>query len=464
MQLTCSHSLGHRTRARLLLLGTVLVLGFSGCTRPAAKAKEDASSGRQEGPVKVAVVHPHPETLRRTVGQPGFIEAFEEAPIYAKISGYVQKRHVDIGDIVYGPFDLPWVGRVYDGEVLAELWVPEVVEELKQKEGQVKQAQEGLKVAQAQVTTASAQLHEARAGLSRAQANKQRWQIENERVADLVKRGVMDKQTALETWNQFQAASSSFQEAEAKVASMEAALKENEARRDKARIDIGVAEADRNRVAALAAYAQVRAPFTGVVTRRTIDTRHFVQSAGVAKGEPLFVVARTGLMRIFVEVPEADADWVSRGARATVRVQAQPGREISGTVARTSWSLNRTARTLRTEIDVEDPDIRPNNYAFATITAERPKVLALPASSIITQGDITQGYEHFCFRVEQDKALKTPVQIGARAGDLVEVIMKQTRPARPGQEIPWEKFSGKEKIVKGPVAALKDGQPVTVVP
>src|SRR5207302_914096 len=111
-----------------------------------------------------------------------------------KIPGFVQKVHVDIGD------------RVHKGDVLAELWVPEMEEELKQKQAlvaqsqaEVVQAQEAYKAALAGVETAKAIVQEVQASRAKAQANYERWQTEYKRVQDLVQRKIIDEQTRDET-------------------------------------------------------------------------------------------------------------------------------------------------------------------------------------------------------------------------------------------------------------------------
>ena len=104
----------------------------------------------------VSVVSPERKTIHREVGQPGFIQAFERTPIVAKIPGYVLKWHVDIGD------------NIHKDQVLAELWAPEMVSELKVRQELVLQAEKALAMAKAQVVTARAQIEEARAAVGRA--------------------------------------------------------------------------------------------------------------------------------------------------------------------------------------------------------------------------------------------------------------------------------------------------------
>jgi HlyD family secretion protein len=198
-----------------------------------------------------------------------------------------------------------------------------------------------------------------------------------------------------------------------------------------------------------------------VVTRRNINTDDFVQPPTAGKGEPLYVVERRDVMRVFVPVPETDAPWVGKGAQARVRVQALVGQEFNGKVARTSYSLDRTVRTLLAEIDLPNPDdrLRPNMYAYASITMEQPNVLTLPASAVVIQGDVTKGYDSYCFLVEEGKLRRTLVQTGTRVSGRVEVLKRQEKTGGAGR---WLDFSGEELVVQENVASLSDGRTVTV--
>jgi RND family efflux transporter MFP subunit len=432
-----------------LIMFALTLIGCGG--NPAAAPPQGPAPA---GPT-VTVTRPERKTVRRVIEQPGHIEAFEQTPLFVKIAGYVRKVHVDIGD------------RVQEGDVLAELWVPEVEEEFKQKQAlvaqakaEVGQAKAAARAAAANLETARATVGEMEAGRRRAQANFERWQSEYKRVEKLVAGKVIDEQTRDEVRNQFQAAAAAREEVEARVRSAKAAADESAARRDKAEADVKaaearqqVAEADARRLAALLEYAIVKAPFAGTVTRRVIDTGHFLQPTAGSAAEPLFVVVRSDTVRVFVEVPEAEAALVCDGLPARVRVPSLKGQEFPGKVTRTSWALDPKARTLRTEIDLPNADrqLRPGTYAYATITVERPKVLTLPASAVVTQGE-----QAVCFRVENGKAVRTPVQVGLNGGGLVEVLKKQTKPGE------WEEFSGEEAIVAANAGSLTDGQPVTV--
>jgi RND family efflux transporter MFP subunit len=191
------------------------------------------------------------------------------------------------------------------------------------------------------------------------------------------------------------------------------------------------------------AYTEIKAPFNGMVTRREVDTGHYVRPAATGDAMPLLVVARTDEVRIFIEVPEMEAPFVNAGDPAQVKVQALPSSHFQATVARTSWSLLELNHSLRAEVDVPNTHgmLRPGMYANVTIQLdERPDALALPATAIVRQGD-----EAFCMCVESGKIEKKALTLGLRSGGDVEVVsgldensvvvVKEPATLRPGQQV-----------------------------
>jgi len=443
-----------------ILGGAMLLAASGGCSRSSNGSSLKATdSGGEASAVTIDIVKPERKTLQLAVRQPGSIQAFEQTPIFSKIAGYIQKWHVDIGD------------RVRKGDVLAELWVPEMEAEFKQKEAlvrqgeaEIKQARETAAAAETSLRSAAAKVKEAESSRLRALAEYKRMKSQYERLARVGQSGVLDKDTIEESRYGFEAAEAGLEEVEAKVKSADAARDESAAKLNKTRADIAVAEAhlqvareDRDQVKAVLQYAKLTAPFDGVVTRRNnADTGRFVQPGTGAKAEPLFVVERRDSVRIVVDVPEADVGWVSKGNEARVRVQAL-GQEFAGEVARTSYSLDPAARTLVAEIDLPNPkdELRSGMYVSATINAEHPNVLTLPLSAVATQGDVTQGYQRYCFMVVVGKAVRTAMRVGRNDGRLVEVLQRQV----PGSTSAWEKFTGNETVA-AQAAGLADGQAV----
>ncbi len=91
---------------------------------------------------------------------------------------------------------------------------------------------------------------------------------------------------------------------------------------------------------------------------------------------PIYVVDRTDIVRIFVDIPEEDANYVHIGTKASVLAKAYRDQPIPATVTRTSWALNIKSRTLRAEIDLPNTgsQLLPGMYAYAKVIIERPGV------------------------------------------------------------------------------------------
>ena len=202
----------HRSPA-LVALG--LLLATAGCHHadqdetPATKAKEGKTAG-------IRVIHPARRDIRMTVVQPGTLQAFEVTPIYSRIAGYVQKYLYNIGD------------RVKAGDVLIEMWIPDVVEQDSQAAAEVKRAEVQIRVAQSNLTSAEAKLQTmiaqvaaAKAGVKRAQASYTRWESEYKRLEQLVTQRVLDEQVRDETYRQFEEAAAARDQANAIVSEAE---------------------------------------------------------------------------------------------------------------------------------------------------------------------------------------------------------------------------------------------------
>ncbi len=400
---------------------------------------EGASSAAKgsESAVRVETVPVTREDLKRTSeATPATIGPFESTDLYAKISGFLAEPKVDIGD------------RVAKGQVLVELIVPEMVEELKQKNAQVAQAEKGFEAAKARVLTAATQVKVARAGVAKAEADYERWQLENERVQKLVKSGGIEPEQGLETWKQFRSAGAALMKAQAEVESAQAVEKHRQAERDKAQADIGAAKADEAHMAALLDYAKVRAPFNGVVTKRNLHTGAFI-SAKSGEQMPIFTVVRTDLLRVTVDIPEPDVSYLDvkhpEKHSVHVKLNALPGQEFV-------WELKRFAPVLgaankvRAEMEIQNTDDKfyPGMYGYATVVLQdKPGTLTLPVTCLSRDDK-----GPFVYAVLDGKAKKEYVGVGLNDGKKVEITSGLT---------------GTQTIVANGKDTLRDGQAVEPV-
>ena len=473
-----------KTNSRIGLLCGVFVALASGCgpgNTTAMSAGAGATSAGEPSAatatlVKVMPIRPVRKTLVRWTEQPGQIEAFEETPLYAKLAGYVEKMHVDIGDLVTGP-QLDEEGKVIrEGQLLAELSIPELDEEYQQKQAAIGQAQAELqqasaaiKVAKASEVSARAKVEEAESVVEQTQADYEFASSEFARLKKLADRGSVTQEVADEKQKLLRVADSARKQTQARIASARAAVAEKRALIEKADADFEAAqkrliatEADLARVKALQTYTKIRAPYDGVVTARNVHTGHLVQPGTGSGGKPLLVVVQIRVMRIFLDVPEIDAPSIADGSVAEVQIPSNPAEPRQGTVTRTAWILNSGSRTLRTEVDLDNADgkLRPGMYAHARLkVAERTAVLALPKGAVLTadgqtycytistQGNSAGDSQGISTGDTEGLVVRTPIEIGIRAGDEIEIVSG---------------LSGDEQIIGVNAAAFREGQTVQV--
>lgn len=452
------------------LAGVLLFLG-TGCDK-----EVKAEKSKDDGSLAVSVTAPKEQPLRRYILQPGIVTSYEETPIYPKLAGYLEDVKVDIGD------------KVKKGDQLCKIWVPEIEEAVAVKRAKVNEGEktvlkalQDLRQAEANIVVWQSRVKSAIALVGVQDALRERWEGEYSRDEKLtlnnskaVATGILDPKTVMEVKHQLEAAKSALAEAMAGEKSAEASLEESKARCEQSRADVKVSEENlnvwraelREQVAWLS-YSKVEAPFDGIITRRIIHTGHFVQptnSGTTSKAaEPLFVVMRTDLMRVVVQVPEYDAALVKDGAEAIVKLQAYRGQEIKAKVTRSSWALNSDSRTLRVEIFLKNPwdnpklELEPGMYANVSIAADVPGTLTLPSETILTDGN-----KDYIFLIENGKATRVNIKKGYYYGRLTEVMGREVPGDKPGDDPKWMSLTGKEQVITSNLKSIQDGQAVKV--
>jgi RND family efflux transporter MFP subunit len=308
---------------------------------------------------------------------PGNIQAITEAPILARADGYIERRTVDIGD------------RVQAGQLLAEIDAPELAEQVHQSEANLQQAQAAL-------DQALANLQQGKADLELAQVTAQRW-------SNLVTRGVVSRQEN----DQYQA------QLQSKLASVQALEKAVIVQRG----GVAAAEANVGRLQKMQSYRMVKAPFNGVITLRNVDVGALVNVGSTL----LFRIAQTGMLRTYLNVPQTYANSVRPGQSALLTVSNLPGREFTGTVARTANALDPTSRTLLTEVHVPNADgaLLPGMYAQVQLSSVRTDLpMLVPSDALIVRADGTQ-----VAVVRPDHSVHLQkIEVGRDYGNRLEVI------------------------------------------
>ena len=446
------------------------VLAASGCSKKRQKTAPSVSE-----PPTLNLIYPQLRKISHVVGQPSFVQSYERTSIYPKVTAFIEKWNVDIGD------------KVQKGDVLADLFVPELRELWETKKATVKYDQERVdyavkmvKVAEEEVKAAAAHVVQTKRMLDAYKAIVNRWDSEVIRLKEEVENKVVAPQILLESQKQHEADIAKWQAQKATVEDAEATLLAKRAALAAAIVDVKVAkarvvvaESEAKRLEAWVGYLKLFAPYDGIVVARNVNTWDFVLptmgdptaeiraphlSPG-GKAAPLYVIDRTDIVRVYVDIPERDADHVHIGSEARVKVWAYRDEWIPAAVTRLSWALNPKSRTMRAEIDLPNPNskIAPGMYAYGKVVVDRPDIRALPKTAISHSGG-----KSFVWLYEDGRAKRTEIQTGLTDGKWVEVTTRRVQ-TKSKDENKWEAFDGSEHVLMGhKLSTLTEGTHVQI--
>jgi RND family efflux transporter MFP subunit len=183
-----------------------------------------------------------------------------------------------------------------------------------------------------------------------------------------------------------------------------------------------VAQADRKRVGTLFAYAQIKAPFTGVVTKRYADTGSMIQTgiSSQTQSMPLVTLAQENQLRLVIPVPESAVSEIRLGSPVEVNVSTL-GKKFQGKVARFADQVDMATRTMHTEVDVPNPtgELVPGMYASASLVLnDERNALAIPIQALAR----AENTASVLLIDKQDKLEERVVRIGIETPDQVEVL------------------------------------------
>ena len=285
--------------------------------------------------------------------------------------------------------------QVKSGEVLAELDTPEVDHQLVQ---------------------ARAASDQAKASLALAQNEADRWT------------------------GMVQAHAVSQQDADARIAA-----------RNEAQANFDAAEANVGRLVDMENFKEIRAPYAGKITARNLEVGTLVGTGPGPAGSELFRLIETDPVRIFVDVPDANAPAIHRGVAAKLQVAAYPNRTYSGAVVRDAGALDPKTHALRTEVRVANPDgsLMPGTTASVRLLliSAQPALL-VPASTLIATA-AGKSVARLLPLDGREVVRLTPVEIGRDFGSEVEVLAN---------------LHDGDRLVANPPADLKDGTVVDARP
>lgn len=313
----------------------------------------------------------------------GQFQPYQVVDVHPKVSGYMRRINVDIGDIVH------------QGDTLATLEVPELKAQLQQTVFQVDQSREELTRAQHEINRAEAQYGAVHQQWDRLQQATQghpgliaQQELDNAKAASL--------------------------SAEAQVDAAKAAMAA-------AKQHLGSAQADNQRVQALHDYTNVVAPISGVVVWRYADTGALIQGGTNSNSQDLPIVrlSQSSLLRLRVPVPEDDVRFVHEGDQLQIRVDAV-NRSLTGKIVRFTRDVSFETRTMETEVDVENRDlsISPGMYANTMLRlAHAENVVTIPIEALVLQGRQQMVY----VLDDSNRVHLRPVEVGLEGSKLAEI-------------------------------------------
>jgi len=314
----------------LLLLGSGLAFGAWRYYRDYRAVMETTEQRNNFVPtLRVETVKPNPETINLTL--PATTLAYTQANIFARVSGYISERKVDIGD------------HVKKGDLLVVIYAPEIEYQLAQAE---------------------ATLAQTKATLEQQVANMQLADITDERNQPLVQRGFVSALSG-DTYR-LNAAAETAQVAAAKA-------------------NVLAQEAQVKVMRQQMYYQKVVAPFDGVITQRNINIGDLVQG-DLTTGTTMFTLMHDDVIRTQVYVPQNEAFGLTDGIKTIIHVPNLPGQVFEGKVTRVADALSPDTRTLLTEIDIPNPNgvLTPGTYCTVELFIPRKTPsLVIPSQALI---------------------------------------------------------------------------------
>lgn len=362
----------------IVLQGALLIafpcLIFSGCKEKKAKPAPPATAS--VAPVTRG-------DLSSTLTVAGEFQPYQEVELHAKVSGYIRRINVDIGD------------RVKNGEVIATLEVPELNAQVAASEAEIRHSQ--------------SEIGRAQSGVALAQANYVAFHAAYTRLAEASKR-----RPGLVAEQELDDSRAKDQDAAAKVDVAKSALEASQEQ-------LGISKADHQRVAALQGYSIVTAPFTGVVTMRYADVGSLIQAgtASNTQSMPVIKLAQSDLLRLRMPVPEEDVPFIKIGGSVQIKLVAAD-KTISGKIVRFTRELTTSTRTMLAEVDVPNPDLTLSTgmTAETTIVLQSQKdVLTVPAGAVLGK----DRRAHVLIVDAENKVQDVPVTLGIQGSDRTEI-------------------------------------------
>jgi RND family efflux transporter MFP subunit len=326
-------------------MGAVLL---SGC-----RSGDRVQADSQANAPHVAVVKTARRDLTSTLEIASEFQPFQEISVYAKVSGYIRKLHVD------------WGSHVKQGQLLAELEIPELEQQVQQDQASVQRAQHDLTRAKEEVSRAESAYAVAHVTYQRlADVQKTQPNLVAQQEVDVVQGKDLESSAGVS------AAKASLAGAEQAVVAAKAALAKDQA---------------------MYAYARITAPFDGVVTEMSAYTGALLP-AGTSAGksdQALCRLSQNNMLRLVIPLPERAVPDVHLGESVAVQVSSL-SKTFAGKIVRFSDQIDKETRTMHTEVDVPNSryELVPGMYAAVRIPLHTvPNALTAPVQAVQAAGE-----------------------------------------------------------------------------
>jgi RND family efflux transporter MFP subunit len=324
-----------------ILGAAVWLAALTGCSK---SGPESGTVAAKAEPPSVAIAVVQREDLANDTVLSAEFRPHQEIDLHAKVAGYLKAIHVDVGD------------RVREGQLLAELEIPEMRQELEQATSLQKRSE--LDAARA------------RTEVERAETLVRIRQLSYDRLAK-----VAQQRPNLIAQQEIDNLLAQLQDARVQVATAKATLATTEAQ-------IRVASTSTDKASTMLAYTRITAPFAGVITKRFADAGALIQAgtSSASQAKPVVRLSKIDRLRLVLAVPESIVSRVKVGTPVSIRADNMET-PILGRVSRFSNQLISATRTMETEVDVPNSDNRllPGMYAYATIQLDQQRAtLTIP--------------------------------------------------------------------------------------
>ncbi len=380
----------------------LILVGFAGLALyqgwgSTQKKSVNQRRGRPEITVQVSPVTRKDVTY--SLSATGDIIPLWQVDLFPKVSGYLERIHVNLGD------------SVPQGRVIAQIDQTEFLQKVKEVEAKVAQAKAHL--SELEAGSRPEELRQAKESLRQAQSRFENAKLQRERVEALFKRQVISKK-------EMDLAEMEYTVAEAQLGASQENLKLVE---EGARQEVKeAAQAKLKEMEAILAQERVRlqhtqivAPFNGEISRRYVDV-----GALVSPSTPLVNLVHTETLKVVANILEKDISLLKSGMTAKIKTESFADKVFEGKISRISSSLELATRTLQTEIYVPNLNrmLKPGMFArIEIVLVEKPQTLVIPVSAAMEDGG-----SKFIFVVEGSQALRRSIVTGYEQDQFMEVL------------------------------------------